>query len=85
MTDASGEIPQTHESYQIKCRHCGSTNFTCWDEQMEDFEDANGEIFEDAVGYMRCNDCNHSFLAYGPHDDGIKYLGRWDDDRECYR
>ena len=86
MTDVSGEIPQMDETYQIKCPHCGSPRWTCWDEQAEDFEDTTtGEVFEYPVGYLRCNDCSRSYIDTGPHDPNSRHLGTWDEDRECYR
>jgi hypothetical protein len=74
------------ESYEIKCPHCGSPKWTCWDEQTEDFEGTTtGEIYEWPVGYMRCNECDRTYLDTGIHEQGVKHLGRWDDDLEGYR
>lgn len=61
----------------IKCPHCQSANWNCYDEHTEWFESAEtGELYEAPVGFLKCSDCNtayaHHFQApdewVGDHD-----------------
>jgi len=44
------------------CPHCGSKEYSCWDEQIYDFEDhETGQIFMAAIGYLTCLNCKKSY------------------------
>lgn len=67
----------------IECPKCKSTNWKCWDEQLEWFKqpaskedydhgDAvkNGYLyFEYPVGYLKCTDCGQSYI----HSDASEF------------
>jgi phage terminase large subunit GpA-like protein len=54
---------------EIKCPYCGSTKWDCWDEQTEWFENKDGTLFQYPVGYLKCGDCNRSYLDYPDFPD----------------
>lgn len=63
------------------CSKCKSTNWRCWDERYEWFEDKQThELEQFPVGYLACNDCGHAWIDYDELDDYI-YIG---DDREAF-
>jgi len=71
------DIPPRRE---IKCPHCGSTDWNCYDESNEWFQDKETqEYFEYPVGFMKCGDCGKSYIHYDLED--VIYIG---DDRQMF-
>lgn len=76
VTEADYRDPIDHER-ATHCPRCKSTNWRCYDEWNEYFEDSAGEQFNLPVGGLVCKDCD---LAWDDWDwteeDGITPLVR---------
>ena len=82
-------------SETIKCPHCGSTNWRCWDERNDWYEcecdehsiqencyTSDGkrvELIQMPTGYMACLDCGKAYIHI-EQCDGCVHIG---DDRQA--
>lgn len=63
-----------NDSGLIICPHCMSSDWECYDESNEWFEDPKtGELFELPVGSMKCAACGKAF-KHADFDD-LNWLG----------
>jgi hypothetical protein len=68
----------------IKCPHCGSTSWRCWDERTLDWWDNDtGELAGvQVVGCMACNICNTAWADVNPPDEAFTNASPNDDERD---
>lgn len=68
------------------CPKCNSQNWSCWDESVEWFFDPEliplwdtdgiePGYFEFPVGYMKCLDCQSTFLSHPHFSDTTEHIG----------
>lgn len=56
---------------RIHCPNCGSTDWVCFEEHNESFEDESGELYEAPVGYLKCSDCQETYIHTDTTDKHI--------------
>lgn len=73
-TAAPQETPGSEETNnELKCPHCGSPRWSCWDERVETHRDkSTGEEYDFPVGYMKCLDCQKSYIDDPFPDENIQ-------------
>lgn len=75
-----------NEQGQTYCPKCDSKNWSCWDESVDWFFDAElisswddestePGYFEFPVGYMKCKDCGTTFLSYPEFSKTTEHIG----------
>jgi hypothetical protein len=69
----SQETPESVEIEELKCPHCGSPKWSCWDERVETHRDkVTGDEYDYPVGYMKCLDCQKTYLDDPFSDENIQ-------------
>lgn len=67
------QTPESEQIEDIKCPHCGSPKWSCWDERVEYHRDKEtGDVYEFPVGYMKCLDCGKTYLDDPFSDENIQ-------------
>lgn len=59
----------------IVCPECASSNWRCWDERDEWYQDTStGEFYRYPTGYLLCKDCGYHWIDPF-HAEDIVWIG----------
>lgn len=72
-TEPQGTPESVEQNEELKCPRCGSTKWSCWDERVETHRDkVTGYEYDFPVGYMKCLDCQKSYIDDPYADENIQ-------------